>query len=245
MNPLNKRSTKGSALSWAELDANWTALEASIATTHTGATGFTGVTGQSGYTGMTGATGKTGMTGFGNTGLTGQSGYTGETGATGMTGATGLTGFGNTGVTGATGFTGPAYNGVSITATTSAPTGTSGFTQLMMGCAGTITPGTSTRLLVSASGQMANDSASTSGATVNFCYGTGAKPANGDAASGSVIGAPQTCVVKSAGETSGFNITGVITGLTPATAYWLDLSLASVTTGTATITGVTISAVEI
>jgi hypothetical protein len=198
---------------------------------------MTGLTGQSGYTGETGATG-----------LTGQSGYTGETGATGatgMTGATGLTGFGNTGVTGATGFTGPAYNGVSITATTSAPTGTSGFTQLMMGCAGTITPGTSTRLLVSASGQMANDSASTSGATVNFCYGTGAKPANGDAASGSVIGAPQTCVVKSAGETSGFNITGVITGLTPATAYWLDLSLASVTTGTATITGVTISAVEI
>jgi len=92
---------------------------------------------------------------------------------------------------------------------------------------------------------MANDSASLSGATVDFRYGTGTKPSNGAAVSGTVIGIAQTAVVKSAGETSGFCIHGIITGLTTSTAYWLDASLLAVSSGNASISGVTISAIEV
>jgi hypothetical protein len=114
----------------------------------------------------------------------------------------------------------------------------------MMGCAGTITPLNSTRLHVMISGQMANATAG-SGATVDFRYGTGTKPSNGDAASGTVVGIAQTAVSVSAAQKSGFCIHAIITGLSTSTAYWLDASLLAVTSGNATITGVTISAVEI
>ena len=50
------RAVKGSALSWAEMDGNFTGLAADISDAHTGATGVTGV----GTTGVTGAIGNTG-----------------------------------------------------------------------------------------------------------------------------------------------------------------------------------------
>jgi hypothetical protein len=130
------------------------------------------------------------------------------------------------------------------TLTTAAPTLTTSATAVMMGCAGTITPLQSTRLLVTISGQMANSVAG-SGAKVEFRYGTGTKPVNGAAASGTVIGIAQEAVSVSAGQKSGFSVTGIITGLTPGTAYWLDASLLALTNGNATITGVTIAAVEV
>ena len=42
-----------------------------------------------------------------------------------------------------------------------------------------------------------------------------------------------------------FSCTAVVTGLTVGTSYWLDLSLAAVVTGTATITGVSVTVVEL
>ena len=36
-----------------------------------------------------------------------------------------------------------------------------------------------------------------------------------------------------------------VTGLTLSTAYWLDVSLAAITGGTATVTGVSITAIEL
>lgn len=131
-----------------------------------------------------------------------------------------------------------------ITSTTAAPTLTASTSLVMMGCSGTITPLQSTRLLVTISGQMANSVAG-SGVGVELRYGTGTKPANGAAASGTVVGIVQEAVSVSAGQKSGFSITGIITGLTPGTAVWLDAAVKAITSGNATITGVTVSAVEV
>jgi hypothetical protein len=130
------------------------------------------------------------------------------------------------------------------TATTAAPTGTTSATAVMMGCAGTVTTLMSTRVLVTISGQMANSTAG-SGATVDLRYGSGTKPANAAAASGTVAGIAQSVVSVSAAQKSGFCISAIVSGLTIGTAYWLDASLLAITSGTATLTGVTLSVVEI
>jgi len=129
-------------------------------------------------------------------------------------------------------------------ATAAAPSGTTSATAVMMACGGAITPANTGRVLITASGQMANTNAG-SGATIDLRYGTGTAPANGDAVTGTLVGIAQTNTSVSAAQKSGFCVSGIITGLTLGTAYWIDLSLLKVTAGTATITGVTISAVEV
>lgn len=131
-----------------------------------------------------------------------------------------------------------------ITATTAAPTATSSTTSVMMGCAGTITPIQTNRLKVTICGQMKNSVAG-SGVTVDLRYGSGTKPANADAVSGTVIGIEQTTVSTTAGQSAGFTIVGHVTGLTLGTAYWLDASVKAVTSGSASITGITICAEEV
>jgi hypothetical protein len=42
-----------------------------------------------------------------------------------------------------------------------------------------------------------------------------------------------------------FSVQAIVTGLSVATAYWLDLSLAAITGGTASIADVSISVIEI
>ena len=93
--PLVLRSTKGSELSFSEMDGNFTFLEnlAEI----------------SGATGATGATGASGASGANGTGTTGASGASGATGATGASGAA-STAAGATGATGATGANGVVDN---------------------------------------------------------------------------------------------------------------------------------------
>jgi len=124
------------------------------------------------------------------------------------------------------------------------PTGTTNTTGLMMGLAGAITPLMSTRVCVTISGQMANNTIN-DGAGVKLRWGTGSAPANAAALSGTVVGAEQTMVSLVAAQKSGFSITAIISGLTVGTAIWLDAGLKAITAGTATITGVTIASVEI
>jgi len=128
--------------------------------------------------------------------------------------------------------------------TPAAPAGTLSTVGVMMGLAGTITPVASTRALVTISGQMSNNTIN-DGATVQIRHGTGAAPANAAAMVGTAIGAAQTFTALVAAQKDGFSITVPLSGLTPLTAYWLDVSLAAVTGGTATLTGLTITAVEV
>lgn len=97
------------------VDDAWTEKVASKG--DTGATGATGPKGDKGDQGIQGIKGDTGLTGSdgpqGATGMTGPKGDTGSTGATGAQGAKGDTG--NTGANGAS---------ISVTVSTSTPSGT-------------------------------------------------------------------------------------------------------------------------
>jgi hypothetical protein len=128
--------------------------------------------------------------------------------------------------------------------TAAAPTSTVSTTAVMMAAGGTITPVLSTRAMIMISGQMANSTAG-DGATVDVRYGTGTAPSNGSAVTGTLVGIAQSSTSVSAGQKSGFCVCVPITGLTVGTAVWVDLSLMAVTGGTASITGVTVSVVEV
>lgn len=125
----------------------------------------------------------------------------------------------------------------------SAPAGTSNTTGVMMGLAQSFTPTATTRIIIVISGNMANSSGSaTSKAQIR--YGTGAAPANGaaltgTAAGGLIIGAPIGATAQ------GFSLNAIVTGLTLNTAYWVDISLAANSSGTASVSNLSVSIMEV
>jgi hypothetical protein len=123
--------------------------------------------------------------------------------------------------------TGPA----SAVSQPSNPASTVSVTLVMMGVGGTckITPGSSGKVLVTITGELTINTA-VAGITATFgCrYGTGTAPTNGAAVSGTRWGAaadyttqPPVAAVKVP-----FAFTDLLT-LTPATAYWFDIALAT------------------
>lgn len=125
------------------------------------------------------------------------------------------------------------------------PTGTTSASAVMVGMATSITPTTTGRVIIISSGQMAN-SALSGGVTVDLRYGTGAAPANGAAATGTVVGTSQTISALLAGLKSGFSIAGVISGLSLNVPIWIDLSQMRLGgLGTSAVTGVTTTALEV
>jgi hypothetical protein len=126
------------------------------------------------------------------------------------------------------------------------PSGTTNTTGLMMGLAGSITPAVSGKIVLTINGTIANSNAS-DGAKVQLSYGTGTAPVNGAAITGTQVGAflNVTNNANTAALKVPYSVTAVITGLTVGTAYWLDVVLAAITAGTATITVNSIAAHEI
>lgn len=126
------------------------------------------------------------------------------------------------------------------------PTGTSNTTGLMMGLGSTctITPGWSGRVRISWEGN-SNSSTTNSGFTI-LRFGTGTAPTNGAAATGTIVGA--TGGVFHANPSLAVNYlwarSGVVTGLTPGTAYWFDLQLGTNIAGTAALQNLAFSADE-
>ncbi len=131
------------------------------------------------------------------------------------------------------------------------PTGANTTEKMMgMGSTFTYTPTVSTNALIIMTGTL-NNNTGDDGATVQMRYGTGSAPANqATPLVGTAVGA------KFSGEatTSGsggtiphlpFSCTAIVTGLTLNTAIWIDASVAAVTGGTGTITGVIISVVPL
>jgi hypothetical protein len=125
------------------------------------------------------------------------------------------------------------------------PTGTTNATGLMMGLGGTckLTPTYSTRVKVEFQGYSFNP---TVGAqqTIKLYYGTGTAPTNAAVTTGTLVGGPVTSSAPAANYATPFPISGVITGLTPGTAYWFDLNL-GVNSGTGTVNGVSCNAFEV
>jgi hypothetical protein len=123
------------------------------------------------------------------------------------------------------------------------PTGTSSGSAVMMGLAGSITPAVTGRLVITMNGNYANNTLG-GGTFIQLRYGTGSAPTNGAAATGTTLGAEISNSQDVANDNNVFSLTGLVTGLSVGTAYWLDLGL-RVSTGASNMTNITITAFEI
>lgn len=130
----------------------------------------------------------------------------------------------------------------------STPNSTSVFT--MQGLAGAITPTRSGTVLVTISGTITGTStAAGDGLITQVSYGTGAAPTANAALTGTQVGGVQEYLnpttVTAADVQVPFSTTAIITGLTPGTAYWLDLAAKAVAHTLTGLSNVNIAAVEI
>lgn len=122
-------------------------------------------------------------------------------------------------------------------------------THTMAGLAGAVTPNSSGEVMITISGYADDSGASTTmGVELRLYYGTGTAPSNGGALTGTAGASAlrvQNTVAGSARDVP-FSTQAIITGLAPATTYWIDLSQAQISgTVVATLTNISISAFEI
>lgn len=132
-------------------------------------------------------------------------------------------------------------------ATTSAnPSGTASGTGVMMGLAGSIKPMSTGTVLFCMGGSGATDT-SPDGWNVQLRFGTGAAPANGAALTGTAIGASQVnTIIATNNQKNGFGgCAKATTNLAVNTTFWYDVAVTATTGGTATVTGVVLSADEL
>lgn len=115
---------------------------------------------------------------------------------------------------------------------------------VMMGLAGAITPAVTGKVMVIVSGVVLNNGGAGDGANIQIRHGTGVTPANGDAVTGTAVGALQHHVASTAAERHGFSLNAFVSGLSLA-AHWIDVSLEATTGGTASIFDVSITAIEV
>jgi hypothetical protein len=138
---------------------------------------------------------------------------------------------------------GVVRKGARINSRPSNPASTSSATLTMAGLAVSFTPTSSGSAIIIITGDMANSAAS-AGVTVQLRYGTGVAPSNGAAVTGTAL----TNVTTSnhpANAQAPFSLVYYVTGLTPSTAYWLDIAQATVGGGTANVYDLNVSAAEL
>jgi hypothetical protein len=129
-------------------------------------------------------------------------------------------------------------------ATPADPSTTTSATGVMMGLAGSITPGYSGTIMIIVSGDMDNNG-NNNGAQAQIRYGTGTAPTNGAALTGTTTGSLIKMMENNAANRMPFQCNSIVSGLAVGTAYWIDLSLAAITGGTARIRDISISIVEL
>jgi len=117
---------------------------------------------------------------------------------------------------------------------------TSSTTDVMGGAGGTckITPASGTRVHVVFEGAAQNNTANDA-VSFQLRFGTGTAPTAGAAVTGTAVGSVHSAGggVSNANVSFPASISGVITGLTPGTAYWFDLALHAIVGGTASVFG--------
>lgn len=126
------------------------------------------------------------------------------------------------------------------------PTGTTSTTFVMSGAGRILTPAMSGRIHIAVSGTLANSDA-THGAKAHIYYGTGTPPANGAAFTGNAPGG--TALLAPTGYTGNnvsapFCLVAIVPLLTLGTAYWIDLAIAAIGGGTASVSNVDFSTHE-
>ncbi len=128
------------------------------------------------------------------------------------------------------------------------PTGTASGTAVQMGLGNTsswtITPVRGSRVLVTANGYATNNSGLAE-AGIQLSFGSGTAPINGAAAAGTLMGAETLVQASQATALGAFSVTAVMTGLTPGTAYWIDLRVRAISAGTAAVASLGLTAVEL
>lgn len=124
------------------------------------------------------------------------------------------------------------------------PTGTTSTTGVMMGLAGTITPTSTGTIFVFINGDVTNNTSGDAAKLQLRVSSTGgqAAPANAAAASGTAVGG--FVQVTTSTNKIPFCLVGMVSGLTVNVSYWIDVQLAAVTAGTASIADVNIVAFE-
>lgn len=126
------------------------------------------------------------------------------------------------------------------------PTGTTSTAAFVMsGLAGAFTTQHSGNVAITITGLIQNNTASPNGGQVTMYYGTGAAPANGDAATGTTCGSVQGILLNPASTPFvPFSITCNVPSLTNGTAYWFDAGVKSITGGTTALFNVYMTATE-
>ena len=114
------------------------------------------------------------------------------------------------------------------------PIGTTSTTGVMMGLKTSITPSLDGRVMVMVTGSIKNNTGSR-GARVQIRYGTGTAPNNGTALTGTTIGAPVEMLNANNTPTYPLTVSALIMGMETGVTYWIDVSLAAITGGTATL----------
>lgn len=124
------------------------------------------------------------------------------------------------------------------------PTGTTSLVGVMMGLNNGITPIGTGRLLIMISGTVKNVTAIADGAQIQIRQGGGANPANGAAMSGTAAGGLQRFVASTTAEEVPFALQAVVTGFTLGVVIWIDISLAAINAGTASVTNISMTVIE-
>ena len=124
------------------------------------------------------------------------------------------------------------------------PTGTTSTTGVMMGLAGSITPTLTGKVLVLVEMDV-RASVIGDGAKVQLRWGIGAVPTNGAVLTGTPVGRTGNYVASTVAGVGNIGLSWIISGLAPSVPTWLDVSLAAVTGGTATISNLSIVATEL
>ncbi len=128
------------------------------------------------------------------------------------------------------------------------PAGTASGTGVMMGLGATpgffITPVRGSRVLVVINGYATN-TVGLAQIQIQLGYGTGTAPVNGAALTGTAISNPVLVQASQATALGAFSVAGVMTGLTPGTAAWIDLRVAALGGGTASVASLSVTAVEL
>lgn len=135
-----------------------------------------------------------------------------------------------------------------IQSASSNPAGTTNTTGVMMGLAVSFTPKSavgSGNVLIHITGDCFNATAIADGGKIQIRTGTGAAPINGAALTGTSVGSQVTFIQATTADKYPFSLSAIVTGLVLGTAIWIDVSLAAVTGGTATIENVSVCAVEV
>jgi hypothetical protein len=136
----------------------------------------------------------------------------------------------------------------SYQATPADPSGTTSGTGVMMGLAGSFTPTKSGKVMIVISANISNNTIG-DGAQAQIRYGTSTAPTNGAALTGTTAGnlakITNPLLALLTPGTGNITCNAIISGLSLGTSYWFDLSLARIIGGTASLSGISISIIEL